>query len=188
MSHTRLAPVLALSALSALTLVGCSATYEGAEPAEFASTACGAWVDGDTAESFSKSETVAGLTGSGEEQRDQAIEVVEGMVAGWEQQRDAVAAAKPAVEDGDAIVGLFSDYYDYRIDTTNDLIDDFRGVSTDTGEFDEQVRQAAEQLFVEVEDTGLDAPFPFTEIEDQKVVDAMLADETCTTFLDKRGW
>jgi hypothetical protein len=186
MSRVRFAvPVVALSAL---VLVGCSASYEGAEPAEFASTACGAWVEGDAADDIANSETVASLTGSGEEQRDQAIELAEGVIASWQQQRDTVADAKPAVEDGDDVVGLFTDYYDYRIDASNSLIDDFRAVSTETGEFDEQVRQAAEQLFYGIQDTDFDATFPFTEIEDQKVVDAMLADDTCLTFLEERGW
>ncbi|MGI0520893.1 hypothetical protein ABY45_10000 [Microbacterium maritypicum] len=185
MSRAHLLPVIALSALA---LAGCSAGYEGASPADFASTACGAWVEGDSAESVSSPATVAGLSGSGEEQRDQAIELAEGIVAEWEQHRDAIESTKPAVEDGDATVALFTDYYNTRIDGTNELIDDFRGVSTETGEFDEQVRQAAEELFYGIEDTGLDATFPFTEIKNQELVDAFLTDETCKTFLDERGW
>lgn len=118
---------LVLAALvPAALLAGCSASYPGVEPSAFASVACATWLAKGSAETLSDSSTISGLSGTGDEQRNQAIALAEKVVAEWEKSRDKIAAAKHAVKDGAKIAALFTDHCNTRIDAANELIDEFR--------------------------------------------------------------
>lgn len=180
--------LLPLVVIPAALLAGCSASYEGTEPTEFASIACTTWLNQGAIDGLSSSQNIQGLSGTGEDQQNQAIALAEQAVADWEENRDIIVNAKPAVQDGEEIITLFADYYNVRIDLSNEFIDEFRSYPSETGEYDELVKQGAELLFLNIEDTELDADYPFLKIKDQAVVKAMLEDATCTTFLEERGW
>lgn len=176
--------LIALSVVVAL-LAGCAPSYEGVTPAEFASVACTEWSDTEAADALARVRFEP--DGTGEEQHARAVAMAEEVIAEWDRQRDAIAAAQPAVADGAEIIGLFTAYYDSRSDAARAVLDDFRGSSTDVGDGYDVVN-AADLLFFDVASANSAERNPFMQIDDQDVVEALLADDVCLTFLEERGW
>lgn len=183
------APTLTVAVLAGATLAGCTPADQGVEPAEFASVACTTWLDQDEFDTFQASETIRNLTGTAQEQQEQIVTMAEGVVAHWEWQRDTIAEAAPAVKDGEEIVALFTDYYDTRIEGSLPAIEEFAALppgNTDTDIV--MLQEAGLLLATEMWDTESKAEYPFMAIDNQAVVNAILDDETCGTFLEERGW
>lgn len=178
----------ALLAMPAILALGaCAAeepSYDGLEPAEFAAVACSGWASWIEAE-VDGGDMLDELTGSGEEQKEYVIQAANGQIAALQQARDDISEAQPAVADGAAIIGSFTDYYDKRIEVGEARLEQFRDFPTDLGPNEDKIEIEAIDVFYHLGEQGPDQPndFPFGSIEDQEVIQAIADEPSCDDFV-----
>jgi len=124
---------------------------------------------------------------SGEAQRAAIVERGETWFAVLQEQRDAIAAASPAVEDGDAITAIFTDYFDARIEAGTKLIDEFREFPTETGPNNDQVIVGGIDLVYGLSGTDSGLDFPVTQVEDQDIIAAFGEASACSGIVNVYG-
>lgn len=189
-------PALLIAAATVLT--GCSgdtdpaesegAKADGISAAQFAQTSCSGWTKFEAAnEEGLSTAQLTELTGSGEEQRAAVVGMAEAWLGEVQTQHDAMAAAVPGVEGGDAIAALFTDYYGTVIEKATPLIDEFREYSTELGGNGDEVEIGAIQLFSALKDTDSGLDFPFLQIEDQDLIGALGEENSCAGVVSVYG-
>lgn len=182
-SHRRLLAAVTVGAAT-LSLAACAPTYEGVTPAEFAATACTNWattVDLQEANHDVPFEPIfdfesEDLVG----QRDRALEVAEEYLDHLRAARAEHGESTPAVEDGARIAALFTDYYDALLELAEPLVDDFRTIPTELEPYSDVTGAAIDMFY----DFSSNTDFPFRDIEDEKIIDAIAEEPSCVGYVE----
>ncbi len=180
-----------LLAAATLILTACGATgpseEETASLASFAETSCSGLASVYEADdALSNLDRDIEELGTAEEQHAAAVEGVRSFIDLLEQSRDDVIADPPLVDagedgqDGDAIVALFTDYYDTWIDEASSTLDAFAAEVPEFGPNEDGVRLATLDLVSDVKEYGVpELVFPYGDIEDQDVIAAIDDESSC---------
>lgn len=163
-----------LTTAALVTLTAC-ASYDGASPADFAKASCGQMEKVYTAEEA----TITAISGAGdatEATRTTITTSTQEILTALETAKAEVAKVKPAVKDGENIVGYFNTYFDARSKAIQDALTAFEGASQ-TEDFTEFLN-ANIALGDAIMSEG-DLTFPYAEITDQKIVGAVDDESAC---------
>lgn len=172
-----------------LAVSACSAepapTYDGVPPSEFAAAACSGWLE---LESVEDANELLGtrLSGTGPEQRAEALAAAQAQLDRMTAARDAVQASTPAIAEGPEVVQPFLDYYDARIAIAQPLVDEFAGFPTELSGNNDQIRRAFGDLHYAISPHGEGAPkiYPFTEVQVEEIIEAYADEPSCDTLVD----
>jgi hypothetical protein len=189
MSRRVTVPLLLVTTAVLLTACGSSGPSEEDKRsiAAFAETSCSGLAEVYDAEDALNDLSVdIEAFPTAEEQHAAAIDEVQGFIDLLRQSRDDVAESVPAVDegedgqDGEAIVELFTTYYDAWADAATEKLDAFSAEVPEFGGNEDGVLIAATDLSFDVSEGSIETlEFPYGEIEDQDVIQAIDDESTC---------
>ncbi|PWD50305.1 hypothetical protein C8046_06170 [Serinibacter arcticus] len=158
--------------------------YEGVTPAEFVQVACSDWLDYHELEETNRDLPLA-LAGTGEEQRAEALAAGQAQLDRLSAARDAISESTPAVADGADVIAPFVSYYDGRLAVAEPRLEEFTTFPTELSGHDDQVQIEAIDLFQDMSRHGEGAPtnYPFTEVEDEEIIEAYADESSCATLV-----